>query len=435
VSFSIANLQDILGDDIPELLPASWRGVEFYMPSGDYETGRRVVRNLYPGRDNKGTQDLGLDRGPIKITGIITGGDYLSTASDLEAALEQAGPGLLVHPWRGQLNVILTQRSPFHYDAREIRKITFTATFEEFQAPAPAAADTLAASQDAWEDLQDDAQSLISAVLTAALLTLAAVSAVESVCSQVASIWTSAVGSSSDLAVAASAPIAGLSTAGSLPSASSSYAASVGALLAAPSAAIVAASEITVAGAIGPGDAAPDSTPFDARVTAGAILAAIAQLAPLAASTAPAGPVVLAAAAIAVGDAVSAASDIAYTSQQDALSWQQQLCAAIDTVAAAAVTLGPTQPFAAGQVWSACQKLRAAVIVDISAELGRLPQVQTVTLIANMPVWLLTQGLYGDNPAQVVAMHDDLVARNGLANPASIGPGPIEALVPQANAA
>lgn len=89
-----------------KLRPASFRGVPFQVESDDMTVGRRVQVFEYPQRDKPFAEDLGRAAREINIPGFIIGPDYMAGRDALLAALEAPGPGTLVHPWYGSLQVI-----------------------------------------------------------------------------------------------------------------------------------------------------------------------------------------------------------------------------------------------------------------------------------------------------------------------------------------
>jgi len=88
---------------------ASFRGVKFYTESSDYEVGRRVVFYDLP-LDESGAsvaRDMGrLPRRP-SVSAILVGDNYDKARDALIAALEKPGPGELVHPYYGKLQVVI----------------------------------------------------------------------------------------------------------------------------------------------------------------------------------------------------------------------------------------------------------------------------------------------------------------------------------------
>lgn len=90
-----------------KLQPASFRGVPFQVEGDDLSAGRRVQVHEYPQRDKPYAEDLGRATREINLTAFVIGADYMAARDRLLAACEEAGPGTLVHPWYGSLQVVL----------------------------------------------------------------------------------------------------------------------------------------------------------------------------------------------------------------------------------------------------------------------------------------------------------------------------------------
>lgn len=116
-------------DLLPGLLPASFRGVQFHMPDASTEVGRRVVVTLFPGIDAPAFDDLGQHAGPIWVTGILLGDDYVAQALALQAAIQTAGPGTLLHPWLGEMSVVVADPAQIRFSTRALRLVTFDVSF------------------------------------------------------------------------------------------------------------------------------------------------------------------------------------------------------------------------------------------------------------------------------------------------------------------
>jgi prophage DNA circulation protein len=91
-----------------DLLPASFRGVEFhYQDTRRTGGGRRGPDHEFPGRDDCYPEDMGRKKIVHEITGYVLGDDYMSQRDALEEALDAKGAGTLIHPYRGSLEVII----------------------------------------------------------------------------------------------------------------------------------------------------------------------------------------------------------------------------------------------------------------------------------------------------------------------------------------
>jgi prophage DNA circulation protein len=97
-----------------QLRKASFRGVEFLTHEASGGFGRRTVTHEYPLRDKPYVEDLGRKARTIELEAFVlataaNGFNYMPRRDALIAALEEAGPGVLVHPYLGELRVSLTE--------------------------------------------------------------------------------------------------------------------------------------------------------------------------------------------------------------------------------------------------------------------------------------------------------------------------------------
>jgi prophage DNA circulation protein len=91
-----------------QLRPASFRGVPFFVDGHEADLGRRVQVHEYPLRDKPYGEDLGRKVRGLSVDAYVIGAEYMAARDRLIAAVEQAGPGKLVHPYLGELNVTVT---------------------------------------------------------------------------------------------------------------------------------------------------------------------------------------------------------------------------------------------------------------------------------------------------------------------------------------
>ena len=113
------------------LRPASFRGVRFRVDSADIEAGRRVQVHEYPQRDKPYTEDLGRATRGFSVTGFVIGDDYVQQANKLLTELEKAGPGELVHPWLGTLQVVLRDPARVRWASGSLGVARFELQFVE----------------------------------------------------------------------------------------------------------------------------------------------------------------------------------------------------------------------------------------------------------------------------------------------------------------
>lgn len=96
-----------LGVWAANLQPASWRGVPFAVEVDTYRGGRRIALHEYPYRDDPWPEDTGRATRRIAITGFLLGDDVFDQRSALIAALEQPGPGTLIHTSFGSITATM----------------------------------------------------------------------------------------------------------------------------------------------------------------------------------------------------------------------------------------------------------------------------------------------------------------------------------------
>ena len=89
------------------LQPASFRGVPFEVDAAEATGGRRLARHEYPLRNEPYTEDLGRKARSWTITAFLIGEEYDVGRNRLLRACEADGPGTLVHPYLGELRVLV----------------------------------------------------------------------------------------------------------------------------------------------------------------------------------------------------------------------------------------------------------------------------------------------------------------------------------------
>ena len=87
---------------------ASWRGVPFRVEDHGAGGGRRVVIHEFAGTDERLVQDFGRATETLALRGYLVGADYDLERDRLIEALGQPGPGELVHPYLGTIQVQVT---------------------------------------------------------------------------------------------------------------------------------------------------------------------------------------------------------------------------------------------------------------------------------------------------------------------------------------
>lgn len=114
-----------------DLRPASFRGVQFYVTSAEKELGRRSVTNEFPGRDEPDGDDLGRRARRYNMEAYVIGEHYMLARDALQVALEKPGPGELVHPFYGTIQVRLAGSARIRETTKEGGWAQFSLAFVE----------------------------------------------------------------------------------------------------------------------------------------------------------------------------------------------------------------------------------------------------------------------------------------------------------------
>ena len=113
------------------LQPAKFREAEFFVESAEGEVGRKTVLHSYPQRDVPFAEDMGRKERGFTLEAYVIGRDYMAARDRLIEALESPGPGTLVHPYRGTVQVVLVSaRGPVE-SVREGGMARFSLVFSE----------------------------------------------------------------------------------------------------------------------------------------------------------------------------------------------------------------------------------------------------------------------------------------------------------------
>lgn len=121
------------------LMPASFRGVQFWVDQAKNPVGQKGQLHEYPQRNLPYFEGLGLQAKIHDLTAFVVGPDCLEQRDKLLKALEQ-GSGELVHPWLGRLQVKVGECDMTH-TRQDGGLVTFTLKFYPDQlVPFPTAA-------------------------------------------------------------------------------------------------------------------------------------------------------------------------------------------------------------------------------------------------------------------------------------------------------
>jgi prophage DNA circulation protein len=113
-----------------DYLQASFRGVPFYVSEVELGGGRRTVKHEYVLRDIPYMEDMGRKAQEFTLSAYVLGENYTAARDALLGVCEAAGPGQLVHPYRGTITVVCTGVS-VREEVQEGGMARFTMTFIE----------------------------------------------------------------------------------------------------------------------------------------------------------------------------------------------------------------------------------------------------------------------------------------------------------------
>jgi prophage DNA circulation protein len=404
---------------------ASFRGVPFRTTDADTRVGRRNVLHEYPQRDVPFAEDLGRRARQFQVQGYVLGDDYLRQRDALIGALETAGPGELVHPRYGALQVVVLDQVNIRESHGEGGMARFAITFveagrNEFPQDATDTAEQVHDAADALEDAAAErfaglvdvagvaalAQDLSSQVLGAldsvrnmvslnGVMTLVGdvVRTISSVADRVSSLIRTPLVLAQELqalyqsvSLAVQRPGAALEDLREQFSSNSSSSGSTS-------------------------SSASTTTSSSGSTTGGLGTAAQRQI------NAEATRTYLRATSLSTQSRVlsDAMGGEEIATAQDASAQSEQLLAQIDT------ELERHDPPAA--VATALRTLRAAVVRDVAEQAERGLQRGSYTTQAVLPALLIAQRVYQD-----ASRADELVARNGVRHPLFVPAGALEVL-------
>ncbi|MCX5497330.1 DNA circularization N-terminal domain-containing protein [Kaistia dalseonensis] len=418
-------------DLLPGLRPAMYRGVSFHMPDTSIEVGRRTLVTLFPGLDAPAFEDLGRHDGPISVAGVLLGDDYVAQAFALQAAFQAAGPGTLLHPWLGEMSVVIADPAQIRFSSRALRLVQFEVSFLRADLSGGAIISTLAGLLSSVTALVALPALLVSAVVGAVTMAVGTWSALVNTATAVADLVTAAVSASpanASLTVATETAAAAVASAaaGSPGAASAELLATAIGDLIAPIASVAIGEPAAAVGSAS--IASTTAARFDARGGATLLLDLSADIHALPIAGAYDATIRLAAELAALAQAVRAAAEIDYESRQDATDWLDRLSNAIDRANAGAVDLAPLAPASAALAMDALSSMASALSRDMHEVIGRLPSVYRLAPPSVVSAWLIAQHVAGDDPGAVTAMMNDIVRRNRLRHPGLVSPDGVEVL-------
>lgn len=376
-------------------LVGRFRRARFIVPGSDARVGRRTELHEYPLRDKPYVEDLGRSARRFEVEVFVDeslGGDYLAARDGLIAALEAPGPGTLIHPWYGTLQVTLAEPASVRESTREGGRATFRISFIEAGAlmfPG-AVADTPTAVGDAADALEQSAIDDFSATFSVVGQSADFVAALEEELDRTLADLEAVVGDvAGDIAALIRSPA-------NMAVAMVGAVNQVGSALATPGEALGLYQVLFTAGENSP--SVPTTTA--ARRQQARNVQAVHHLVRRAA----------------VAGAAKASAAMDFSTRDDALATQRTLAAALDAQmeATGAVDGAPIDD----SVYQRLAAVQAAMATDLRSRGARLPQVRTYTVPATLPALVLAYRVHGDATREA-----EIITRNNIVHPGFVAGG------------
>jgi prophage DNA circulation protein len=386
----------------------SFRGAPFWVERHSRSGGRDLVKDKIVGRDGRFIQDTGARENSFRLSFFVAFSNIFDERDALIDALDAAGPGLLDHPWFGEIDV--------HVESWDESEESNSPEFARFDVSLVKAEAITSPTPDAATE--EDTRQKADAVNVVADVQLGEAFSVDD---QPGWAVESAI-EGVNTAAAALDELRGLVP--EIPEKAQEFSRAVQGLL--NNAATLARQPFEMAAAI---TGAINQAAAIAQVAADVpllyrSLAEFRIALPIGGVTATRlqetanlqGTEALVRVGAAAGGARATAL-IDYASSSDALGALNEWSGRITEV----------EPLADADTFIALKNLKAAIVADLTQRAAKLPQVRELTLQRPTPSLVLANKLYGHN--DVEAASDDLVARNNAENANFLPDGvPIETL-------
>lgn len=111
-----------------QMLPASFRGIDFLIPQASVPVGMKVQLHEFPQRDEPFAEQLGKQAQVHRLVCWIIGDDCFERRDKFTEAVQTPGAGELVHPWLGRMQVKAGEAELTH-DFKQGGMAAFAVTF------------------------------------------------------------------------------------------------------------------------------------------------------------------------------------------------------------------------------------------------------------------------------------------------------------------
>jgi len=386
------------------ILPGKFRDAPFSLDSHQVTGGRRTIVHEYPLRDVPYAEDMGRAVKPFILQCYVVGDEYHLARDALITALDAPGPGVLIHPYLGTLNVQV-ETYQVTENARQGRRAIFSITFSE--AGQNALPDIRTNTRDVVKGRAAEVKEAINADVTESFsLTSRAAFIVESVTDTLNSA-TALIGHAVQYANEASAKI------NAVKRDILAFTGSISSLILAPAKLAIDFGALTGAinGIVTTASLAPDlyrqlikfgdNSPSISRTTGNRVVQSNAV-----------GAIYRMAQFNALADMAIAVSDESYTTRTQGRARLDEMLANIERMLLASQPDG--SPIS-DNLFEALANLKAALVNDILARSANLTRLITITTTRTVPALVLSHELY-----QTIEQADVIVQANGVRRPGFI---------------
>lgn len=116
--------------DLDQLYKASYKQVDFLVTGSGIRGGRKSVLHQYPNSNNQTVEDLGALQRSYSLTAVITGDNYFENRNALLSAIEEGGPGVLIHPFYGEIENIVARNYSINENLNSLGAATISINFD-----------------------------------------------------------------------------------------------------------------------------------------------------------------------------------------------------------------------------------------------------------------------------------------------------------------
>jgi len=129
------------------LRPASFRGIPFEVETAEKTGGPRTITHEFPLRKDPTHEFVGNLPNSFSLEAVLIADDLLDQVDRLEKALYDTSPGRLIHPWYGEMDVVVIGEVRTRKSSKEGRVARISIQFQLFggEASPTAVVDTAAA--------------------------------------------------------------------------------------------------------------------------------------------------------------------------------------------------------------------------------------------------------------------------------------------------